>query len=70
MNAYYFRRDKTAVLGAIRAQLPFSEGKHQLLNLWNKIPFPTIFCHLNFQLPHPNRSDNVSSPKVWFVDSL
>ena len=32
MNAYYFRRDKTAVLGAMKAQLPFSEGKYQLLN--------------------------------------
>ena len=32
MNAYYFRRDKTAVSGAIKAQLPFSEGKYQLLN--------------------------------------
>ena len=32
MNAYYFREDKTAVLGAIKAQLPFSEGKYQLLN--------------------------------------
>ena len=26
MNAYYFRSDKTAILGAIKAQLPFSEG--------------------------------------------
>ena len=42
MNAYYFRRDKTAVLGAIEAQVLFSEGKYQLLNSWNKIPFPTI----------------------------
>ena len=24
MNAYYFRKDKIAVLGAIKAQLPFS----------------------------------------------
>ena len=31
MNAYYFREDKTAVLDAIKAQLPFSEGKYQLL---------------------------------------
>ena len=31
-NAYYFQEDKTAVLGAIKAQLPFSEGKYQLLN--------------------------------------
>ena len=48
MNAYSFRRDKTAVLRAIKAQLPFSEGKYQLLNSWNKIPFPTIFYYLNF----------------------
>ena len=48
MNAYYFRRDKTAVLGAVKAQLPFSEGKYQLLNPWTTIPFPTIFYHLNF----------------------
>ena len=59
MNAYYFRREKTADLGAIKGQLPFSEGKCQLLNSWNTIPFPTIFYHLNFQLPHPNRSNNV-----------
>ena len=32
MNAYYFREDKTAVLGAIKGQLPFSEGKYQQLN--------------------------------------
>ena len=31
MNAYYFRRDKTAVLGAVKAQLEFSGGKCQLL---------------------------------------
>ena len=66
MNAYYFRRDKTTVLGAIKAQLPFSEGKYQLLNSWDKIPFPTIFYHLNFQLPHPNRLNNVSSHKYPF----
>ena len=23
------------------------------------IPFPTIFNHLNFELPHPNRSNNI-----------
>ena len=40
----------TAVLGAIKAQLPFSEGKYQLLNSWSTIPFPTIFYHFNFQL--------------------
>ena len=54
---------RTAVLGAIKAQLPFSEGKYQLLNSWNKIPLPTVFYHLNFQLPHPNRSNSVSSQK-------
>ena len=32
MNAYYFLRDKTAIWGAKKAQLPFSEGKYQLLN--------------------------------------
>ena len=67
MNAYYFRREKTADLDAIKAQLPFSEGKCQLLNSWNTIPFPTIFYHLNFQLPHPNRSNNVSSHKYPFL---
>ena len=56
-----FGGKKTAVLGAMKAQLPFSEGKCQLLNSWNTIPFPTIFYHLNFQLPHPNRSNNVGS---------
>ena len=45
VKTYYFRRDKTAVLGAIRAQLPFSENKYQLLNSWNRIPSSTIFCH-------------------------
>ena len=32
MNAYCFREGETAVFGAIKAQLPFSEGKYQLLN--------------------------------------
>ena len=32
MNACYFWEDETTVLGAIKAQLPFSEGKYQLLN--------------------------------------
>ena len=31
MNAYYFREDETTVLGAIKAQLPFSEGKYSCL---------------------------------------
>ena len=66
MNIYYFRRDETAVLGAIKAQVLFSEGKYQLLNSWNKISFHTIFYHMNFQLPHPNRSNNVSSHKYPF----
>ena len=63
MNANYFRKDKIAVLGAIKAQLPFSGGKYQLLLSWYEIPFPTIFYRLNFQLPHPNRSNSVSSQK-------
>ena len=63
MNAYYFRKDKIAVLDAIKAQLPFSGGKYQLLFSWYEIPFPTIFYCLNFQLPHPNRSNSVSSQK-------
>ena len=28
IHTYYFLRDKTAVLGEIKAQLPFSEGKY------------------------------------------
>ena len=32
MNAYYFREDKTAILGVMKAQLPFWEDKYQLLN--------------------------------------
>ena len=52
-----------AVLGAIKAQLPFSGGKYQLLISWYEIPFPTIFYCLNFQLPHPNRTNSVSSQK-------
>ena len=63
MNAYYFRRDRSSVLGAIKAQLPFSEGKYLLLNSRIKFLFPTNFCHLNFHLPHPNRSNDVSSRK-------
>ena len=40
MNAYYSAEGKkTAVLGAIKAQLPLSEGKYHPLNLWNKISF-------------------------------
>ena len=60
---YYFRKAKIAVLGAIKAQLPFSGGKYQLLFSWHEIPFPTNFHCLNFQLPHPNRSNSVSSHK-------
>ena len=63
MNAYYFWRDKNAILGTIKAQLPFSEDEYQLLNSWNEIPFPTNFYHLNFQLLRPNRSNNVSLHK-------
>ena len=66
MNAYHFRSNKTAVLGAIKAQLPVSEGKYQLLNSWNKISFPTIFYHMDFQLPQANRSGSVSSQKYPF----
>ena len=43
MNAYYFREDKTGVLGAIKAQLPFSEGKYQLL--FREIKFRSHRCH-------------------------
>ena len=58
---------KLPFLGTIKAQLPFSEDKYQLLNSWNEIPFPTNFYHLNdFQLPHPNRSNNVSLHKYPF----
>ena len=57
---------KLQFLDAAKAQLPFSEGKYQLLISWNKIPFPTIFYHLNFQLPHPKRLNNVSSHKYPF----
>ena len=56
-----FGGKKAVVLGAKKAQLPFSEGKYQLQNSWNTILFPTIFYHLNCQLLHPNRSNNVSS---------
>ena len=44
-----FRSDKTAVLGAIKTQLPFSE----LLNSWNKIPLPTIFSYFFFLVVSP-----------------
>ena len=69
MNAYHFREDKTAVLGALKAQLPFSEGRYQLLNSWSEFPFPVVFYHLNFQLPQPNRSNSVSSNKYPFKTS-
>ena len=59
-----FGGKKHADLGAIKGQLPFSEGKCQLLNSWNTIPFLTIFYHLNFQLPHPNRSNKISLLKA------
>ena len=59
MNAYYFRREKTAVLGAKKAQLPVLEGKYQLQNSWNTILSPTIFYHLKFQLPHLSRSNTM-----------
>ena len=36
------RKDKTAVLGAIKAQLPLSGGKYKLLFSWNDILFPKI----------------------------
>ena len=42
---------RTAVLDAIKAQLPFSEGKYQLLNSWNKIPFPiSIICIFSYRI--------------------
>ena len=67
MNTYYFRRHKTAILGPIKAQLPFSEGKYQLVISWNKITFPTIFDHLNiFMLQHSNERNGVSSHKYPF----
>ena len=56
MPIQIFGGKKNAALGATKAQLPFSEGKYQLLNSWNKILFPTILYHLNSQLTHPNRS--------------
>ena len=46
MYTYFFLQDKTAMLGAIKAQLLFSQDEYQLLNSWNKIPFPTSFYHL------------------------
>ena len=66
MNACHFRRDKIAVSVEIKAQLLLSEGKYQLLNSWNKIPFPTIFYFMNFQLSLPNRSNSVSSQRYPF----
>ena len=59
MIAYCFLDDENAISRAIKDQPLFSDGKYQLLNSWNKIPFPTIFYHLNFQLPHPNRTNSV-----------
>ena len=51
MNAYYFRRDKIAVSGAIKAQLPFSKGNiYQLLNSWNKNFFPEFSATASEQI--------------------
>ena len=58
-----FDEDQTAIFGEIKAELPFSEGKYQLLKSWNKIPFPKILYHLNFQLAHSNRSNSVFAHK-------
>ena len=65
MNAYYFRRDKTAVLGAIKAQLPFSKGKYQLLNSWN-IP---LFQEQNFRYSHsfiPLQPPKILFPTIFY----
>ena len=60
-----FGGKKTAVLGAIKAQLPFSEGKSAAKFVeYNSVPYNLY--HLNFQLRHPNRSNNVSSHKYPF----
>ena len=69
MNALYFWREKT-VLGAKKAKLPFSEGKYQLQNSWNTILSATILYHFNFQLPHPNKSNNVSSHRCPFLKAI
>ena len=50
MNAYYLKEDKSAVLGTIKAQLPFSEVKYRLLNCEIKfLHLSIIFCHMNFK---------------------
>ena len=64
MNACYFQRDKISVLGVIKAQLPFSEGKYQLLDSWNKIPFPSIFYHMNFQIVLSRTNITLKDPKT------
>ena len=70
MDAYYFGRDKTAVLGAIKAQLNFQKANISCYDSRNIIPFPTIFYHLNFHLPHPSRSNNVSPHKCPFQKAI
>ena len=73
MNAYYFRKYKIAVLGAIKAQLPFSGGKYQLLFSWYEIPFPTIFYFLfpyNFPITStPPCEFHLNSVTVDFVQN-
>ena len=48
MNAYYFWRDKTAILGAIKAKLPFSGGKYQDASC--KFMDQTSICSLQFSI--------------------
>ena len=44
MDTYsvFSEADKTTVLGAKKAQLPFSEHRYPLLKSCHKIPFPVI----------------------------
>ena len=39
MNAYYFREYEPAILRSIKAHLPFSEGKYQLLKFLQTLAF-------------------------------
>ena len=54
---------KRPLLGALKAQLPFSKSNYQLLNSWNKIPFLTIFDRLNFQINRIRTDQIVLAPR-------
>ena len=45
MNAYSVSEGQNCRFGCNKSPATISEGKFQLLNPWDKIPFATIFYH-------------------------